>query len=71
GIYVRNNNATWTKLHRMSAEIIATGDLDDNGEDECIIDFGASYGIYVRNDNATWSKLHRLSPEIIDTGNLK
>jgi hypothetical protein len=70
GIHVFCNNTTWSKLHNLSPEIIATGDLDGNGEDDCIIDFGSGVGIYVRYNNTTWTKLHSLSPEIIATGNI-
>ena len=42
----------------MSAEIIATGDLDNNGEEDCIIDFGANYGIYAKYNGTTWKKFH-------------
>ena len=30
GAYVFHNNTSWTKLHSLSPEIIATGNLDNN-----------------------------------------
>jgi hypothetical protein len=47
--------------------MIATGDLDGSGEDDVIIDFGAS-GIWVYYNNTTWTKLHKSGAEIIVTG---
>ncbi len=70
GIWARYNDTTWAKLHSLSPEIIATGDLDGNSEDEVIVDFGSGVGIWIRYNNAAWAKLHGLSPEIITTGDL-
>ncbi|MBN2321113.1 MAG: DUF1566 domain-containing protein [Acidobacteria bacterium] len=70
GLWARYNNTSWTKLHSLSPEIIATGDLDGNGQDDCVIDFGSGIGIYVLYNNTTWTKLHGLSAEIIATGDL-
>jgi hypothetical protein len=54
---------------KSSPEIIATGDLDGSGQDDVIIDFGAS-GIWVYYNDITWTKLHKSSPEIIATGDM-
>ena len=64
------SSETWVKLHSLSAEIITTADLDKNGQDDVIIDFGSGIGTYVFYNNLIWAKLHSLSPEIIATGNL-
>ena len=45
----------WTQLHSVSPEEVVTGDLDGNGVDEIIIDFGPSYGVWVRMNNTSWS----------------
>ena len=71
GIWILYDDGAWKKIHSLSPETIAIGDLDDNGEDDCIMDFGSGVGIWVLYNNATWTKLHSLSPEIIVTGNLK
>ena len=46
------------------------GDIDGNGQDDVIIDFGPGAGIWVRMNNNTWVKLHDLSPETITTGDM-
>ncbi len=50
-------------------EVMTKGDMDGNGQDEVIIDFGKA-GIWIRMNNSTWVKLHDLSPEIITTGDM-
>jgi hypothetical protein len=59
----------WRKLHKSSAENIATGDMDGNGQDEVIMDFGAS-GIWVQYNNSMWKKLHKSGAENIATGDI-
>ncbi|MBN2321765.1 MAG: carboxypeptidase regulatory-like domain-containing protein, partial [Acidobacteria bacterium] len=44
GLWARYGDTTWKKLHNMSPELIAVGDLDGSGEDDCIIDFGTGVG---------------------------
>ncbi len=48
---------------------MTTGDMDGNGLDEVIIDFGTR-GIWILMNNSTWVKLHDLSPEIMTTGDI-
>jgi hypothetical protein len=45
------------------------GDLDGNGIDDIVFDFG-SYGTYVFYNNSSWTKLHSLSPAFMATGDL-
>ena len=61
---------SWTNLHSVSPEDIVIGDLDGNGIDEVVIDFGIAYGLWVRFNNASWVPLHALSPSRIATGDL-
>jgi hypothetical protein len=49
---------------------LATGDLDGNGKDEVIVDFGSSQGTFVYYNDSAWSKLHGLSPGAVATGDL-
>jgi hypothetical protein len=56
-------------LHTGSPESIVTGDLDNNGIDEVILDFGAA-GIWVRVNNSSWSQLHTANPTRMVTGDL-
>jgi hypothetical protein len=62
----------WVKLHDLSSETITTGDMDNNGQDEVIIDFGRP-GIWILMNNDLingWVKLHDLSSETITTGDM-
>ena len=38
------------------------GDMDGNGIDEVIIDFGSSYGVWVHLNDTSWVQLRSLSP---------
>jgi len=58
------------KLHPLSPEGMVTGDVDDNGLDEVLIDFGPGHGIWIRVNNSGWVKLHTLSPEAMVTGDM-
>ncbi len=49
---------------------ITVGDMDGNGQDDLILDFGHPYGMYVKYNDTSWMKLHTSSPEIMDTGDL-
>jgi hypothetical protein len=44
---------------------MVTADLDGNGEDDLIVDFGPPYGIYVWKNDAEWVPLHWYSPQTI------
>ncbi len=68
GIWTRYSDITWTLLHSLDPETIATGDMDGSDRDEVIIDFGAGAGIWVRYNDVSWTNLHSLSPEIIAAG---
>jgi hypothetical protein len=43
------------------------GDLDGNGKDDLIVDFGGA-GLWVRYNNATWMKLHNASTQDLAAG---
>jgi hypothetical protein len=40
-----------------------TGDVDGNGQDEVIADFGAEHGILMQMNNGNWIQLHTISPK--------
>ncbi len=64
------NDGAWVKLHRLSPELMVTGDLDGNGKDDTVIDFGATVGLWKWMNDGAWVKLHGLSPENLAIGNL-
>ncbi|MFQ5964291.1 MAG: hypothetical protein ACE5KZ_08415, partial [Candidatus Scalinduaceae bacterium] len=70
GIWVRKNDAGWIPLHPSSPVSMVTGDMDGNGKDEVIIDFGPGIGIWVRKNDAGWIPLHPSSPVSMVTGDM-
>ena len=73
GIWVRKNDSAWVKLHKRSAKTMVTGDVDGNGKDEVIVDFGQTSplkGIWVRRNDRRWRQLHELSASGIVTGDM-
>jgi probable HAF family extracellular repeat protein len=57
GLWERLNNTTWLKLHTASPNVIASGDLDGDGQDEAIASFSGS-GLWARYNNTSWVRLH-------------
>ncbi len=45
-------------------------DMDGNGKDEVIIDFGHLNGLWIRRDNGTLARLDPVSPDILATGDI-
>ncbi len=63
------NNSIWISLHSLSADSMITGDLDGNGQDEVIIDFGEPYNFWIRMNNSSWVPFLQ-SAEFIVIGDL-
>jgi hypothetical protein len=57
-------------LHAVVAARMAAGDMNRDGRDELIVDFGPSYGIYVLNYTVGWTQLHSVSSEDLAAGDL-
>ena len=57
-------------LHPLSPVAMVTGDLDGNGEDDVIVNFGPGVGVYAWMNHATWMFIHSLSPSQMVTGDL-
>ncbi|MFQ5964387.1 MAG: M6 family metalloprotease domain-containing protein [Candidatus Scalinduaceae bacterium] len=68
GAWILMNNSKWKKLHKVSPEIMTTGDMDGNGKGEVVIDFGPGIGIWIMKNDTSWQKLHPLRPETMVTG---
>jgi hypothetical protein len=45
-------------------------DLDTNGQDDVIVDFGSNYGVYARMNDSTWQQLHSVSPGLMTAGHI-
>jgi hypothetical protein len=41
---------------------VTLGDLDRNGRDDVVIDFGAGHGLWMYANDGSWTELHGLSP---------
>jgi hypothetical protein len=48
---------------------VAIGDLDNNGADDVIVDFG-TFGLWEYANNATWRQLHTADPEGLAVGDI-
>ena len=69
GVWVLQNGTTWWQLHTFTSEGITIGDLDGNGHDEVIIDFGG-VGVWSFEDLGGWQQVHTFNPKTIVTGRL-
>lgn len=70
GTWLLMDGSTYSQLHALSPEMVATGDVDGNGKDEIILDFGPSSGVWVRMNSTSWMQLHTLSPTAMTIGDL-
>ena len=50
--------------HPSSARHIVVGDLDNDGKDDVVCDFGG-YGLYEWKNNSTWVQLNPLNAEAL------
>jgi len=50
---------------------LVVGDLDGEGRDEIVVDFGGSLGLWAWFNNSAWKQLHPLSPKSLQIGELK
>ncbi|MCP4261686.1 MAG: hypothetical protein GY774_29915, partial [Planctomycetes bacterium] len=49
---------------------ITAGDIDGNGQEDIIIDYGTGSGIWTLMNDSTWMQLHTLSSETVTTGDM-
>jgi glucose/arabinose dehydrogenase len=61
GLWTASIPGGWSPLHHVSPKSFASGDLDGNGIDEVVVDFGDAHGIWIRMNNTSWTPLHVLS----------
>ena len=69
GIY-RYSQGAWTLLHALSPEAMTKGDLDGNGAEDLVFDFGPGVGVWAWMNDATWASVHTLSPVRMVLGDL-
>ena len=51
------NHGSWLFLNAQSPTHLVTGDLDNNGRDEVVLDFPGA-GLWVWRNNTSWAQLH-------------
>jgi YD repeat-containing protein len=56
-------------MHNLSAKSMNTSDLDNDGQNEIIIDFGEPNGIWLWMNN-NWVQISNLSPDTLVTGDI-
>jgi hypothetical protein len=57
-------------LHSFTSQGLVLADMDGNGIDEVLIDFGAGVGLWAYVNDAVWALVHGLSPESMAVGRL-
>ena len=60
----------WSLIHPLGPESVTAADVDGNGLDDVVVDFGAAYGVWLWLNHATWVPLHGSSPTDVAVGDL-
>jgi probable HAF family extracellular repeat protein len=60
----------WTMVHGLNPIAMVSGDLDANGIDDLVMDFGPDLGLWAWMNQSTWLFLHHLSPSRMIVGDL-
>lgn len=60
----------WRSLHPVVPEDVVVADVDANGIEDLVVDFGSAYGLWIFKNNATWALIHGASPTRLATGDL-
>jgi probable HAF family extracellular repeat protein len=60
----------WSQVHGFGPESVTAADVDGNGLDDVVMDFGATYGVWLWLNHTTWMPLHGLSPTEVAVGDL-
>jgi hypothetical protein len=68
GTWLFRNGGTWVQVHLLEAEDAAFIDLDGNGNDAIVLDFGPPHGLWTYRDDGTWQQLHGSSSEGLVSG---
>lgn len=65
GLWLRQNDNAWVGVRSVSAQHMASGDLDNDGRSDLLIDFGAPYGIWAWRNGESWTSIHGTSAQQI------
>jgi hypothetical protein len=58
GLWTLTDAATYSQINPANAKNMITGDIDGDGVDEAIVDFGDARGIWIRWNSGVWSQLN-------------
>lgn len=58
GLWVYNQTAGFSQLHPFDVTHLAVGDLDGQGWDDLVVDFGPAWGLWTLYNAAAWVPLH-------------
>lgn len=70
GLWTLLDSASYGQINPGNARAVATGDVDGNGMDEVLVDFGPGAGVWLRWNGANWTQLHTLSGGALAMGYL-
>jgi len=60
----------FTPFSKVDQFPILTADIDGNGEEDLVVNFGDPYGIWIHYNASSWVHLNSLAPESVIIGNL-
>lgn len=72
GLWRLDLGTSWSQVHPISPEAVVAADLDGDGADEIVADFGPTYGVFARAGVApnAWSQLTTDSPTLLTVADL-
>ena len=71
GLWVLRNTTTWSMLHPYADQASSLfADIDGDGRDEIVVDFGAGSGSWIWNIYSGWRLATADSPEALAAGSL-
>ena len=71
GLWMLGDRGTsWRWVHPMPPGAMGRGDLDGNGQDDLVLEFGPGVGVWVWMNHGTWFQLTSMSANAILVANL-
>jgi len=71
GLWVYKNNNAWAMISSSGAQHVIAADMNGNGSDEVVSDFGSGFGIQVYSSATnTWTPLHPVSSTAFTAGHI-
>jgi hypothetical protein len=70
GLWVLTGTGVYQQINAHNPKAMTTGDLDGNGINELIVDFGEGLGLWVKWNGGEWAHLHNKTAIGLVTGDL-